>query len=252
MTMVLTEEEAKIQADRDWAKLFDYKMQKELLRFCVYSISLNDAAHNLGHVWDVCRLGRWVSDKLGLDERCTTLVNLGCLLHDIGCRYERVHHHLIGYGLVYELVGRYWPNEFTDEELLTVATAVLEHRSSNPKKPTGLISSIVSVADSGAPDFDKYILRAVQFRLKKGMVSDLITEDVYRHLIEKFGVEGYHWVSYPDIGMDLFKEEWAEFSRLLYDETYTMSRITETYKSIGGTSCALTQSSSCSREESSQ
>lgn len=245
MENALTEEEAKIQADRDWAKLFNYKMQKDLLRYCVYSISLNDIAHNLGHVWDVCALGRQISEKLGLDERCSILVDLGCLLHDMGCRYERVHHHLIGYGLVYELVGKFWPNEFTNEELLTVATAVLEHRSSNPNKPSSIISSIVSVADSGAPDFNKYIRRAVQFRLKKDMSAEHIVEDVYKHLLEKFGVEGYHWKSYPDIGMELFKVEWETFSGLLYDENYTMSRIKETYEAIGGSSCALTQSSSC-------
>lgn len=231
--VILTEEEAKVQADKDWAQLFEYKMQKELLRYCVWSISLNDIAHNLGHVWDVCKLGIWISEELGLDERSAQLVNIGCLLHDIGCRYERKHHHLIGYGLVYELVGRYCPGEFTDEELLTIATAVLEHRSSNPNKPSNLISSIVSVADSGAPDFNKYIRRAVQFRNKK-MPRELLIEEVYKHLLEKFGVEGYHWRSYPDIGLTLFKNEWDDFTKKLYDDKYTMSVIETTYDAIGG------------------
>lgn len=230
----LTEEEAKVQADKDWAQLFGYKMQKDLLRYCVWSISLNDVAHNLGHVWDVCKLGISMAEQLELNERDTMLVNLGCLLHDIGCRYERKHHHLIGYGLVYELIGRYCPGMFTDEELLTVATAVLEHRSSNPNKPTNLISSIVSVADSGTPDFDKYIRRAVQFRMKNNHPPETLVEDTYKHLLEKFGVEGYHWKSYPDVGMTLFKFEWELFTELLYDDKHTLSRIKETYVSLGG------------------
>lgn len=230
MENVITEEEAKVLADADWQKLFNYKMQKDLLRWCVYSISLNDVAHNLGHVRDVCELGKHISEQVGLDERTTMLVYLGCLLHDIGCRYERKHHHLIGYGLVYELVCRYWPGEFNDDELMTVATAVLEHRSSNPNKPTNLVSEIVSVADSGAPDFDKYIRRAVQFRLKNKMDPELLIEDVYKHLLEKFGVEGYHWKSYPDIGMEFFRIEWDNFSAKLYDETLTLERIKETYE----------------------
>lgn len=233
-TIALTLDEAKVQADKDWAQLFGYKMQKDLLRQCVYSISLNDAAHNLGHVWDVCSLGIWISEELGLDERSALLVNVGCLLHDIGCRYERKHHHLIGYGLVYEMLGRYWPGEFSDEELLTIATAVLEHRSSNKEKPSSLISSIVSVADSGAPNFDKYIRRAVQFRIKNNMERGHLVEDVYKHLLDKFGVEGYHWKSYPEIGMTLYKKEWDLFAELLYNDVYTLDRIRDTLDALGG------------------
>lgn len=224
----------RIEQDRDWSKLFNWKIQKELLRYCVWSISQNDIAHNLGHVFDVCSLGKKICGKLGFDERMTLLVYLGCLLHDIGCKYERKHHHLIGYGLTYELIERYWPGEFTDEELLTIATAVLEHRSSNPNKPTNIISSVVSVADSGAPDFDKYIKRAVQFRIKKKLCDDTLKEEVYKHLLEKFGAEGYHWVSYPDIGMELFKDEWDDFTSKLYNEEYTIGRIKEIHKSLKG------------------
>lgn len=224
----------RIEQDRDWTKLFGWKIQKDLLRYCVWSISLNDIAHNLGHVWDVCNLGKRISEHLGLDERNTLLVYIGCLLHDIGCRYERQHHHLIGYGLTYELLNRYCPNQFSDEELLTIATAVLEHRSSNPNKPTNLISSVVSVADSGAPDFDKYIKRAVQFRIKKGLCDDTLKEEVYKHLLEKFGAEGYHWVSYPDLGLEMFKLDWADFTSKLYDETFTLKRIKEIHESLKG------------------
>lgn len=234
MDNVITFDEAKIVADKEWAKLFDYQMQKDLLRYCVYSISLNDIAHNLGHVWDVCSLGKDICDQLGVDERSRMLVYVGCLLHDIGCRYERKHHHLIGYGLVYELVCRYWPGEFSDDELLTIATAVLEHRSSNKNKPSNPISSIVSVADSGAPDFYKYVRRAVQFRLMSNMEGTVLIEETYKHLLEKFGVEGYHWKSYPDIGMELFKAEWDDFSNKLYDEQFTMDCIETTYEQLGG------------------
>lgn len=236
MDNVVTLDEEKVKADGEWARLFDYRIQKDLLRYCVYSISLNDLAHNLGHVMDVCRLGKRICEEIGLDERTTLLVYLGCLLHDIGCKYERKHHHLIGYGLTYELIDRYWPGEFDDDELMTIATAVLEHRSSNKEKPSNLVSSIVSVADSGAPDLNKYIRRALQFRLKHDMDPSLIIEDVYQHLLDKFGVEGYHWKSYPDVGMEMFSREWDDFSKQLYDEEQTISLIKSTYVQLGGSS----------------
>lgn len=231
-TIVL--DEAVVQQDQEWDKLFDYKIQKEFLRHCIYSISLNDAAHNLGHVRDVCSLAKEICGVLHLGERDTLLVYISCLLHDIGCRYERTQHHLIGYGLTYELLNRFWSNEFNEEEMMTIATAVLEHRSSNPHKPTNLISSIVSVADSGAPDFNKYIRRAIQFRLKKGMEKACIVEDVYKHILDKFGIEGYHWKSYPDIGMEFFKKEWDDFSEKMYDEKSALEKIKEIYIFLGG------------------
>jgi exopolyphosphatase/pppGpp-phosphohydrolase len=234
MENILTLDEERVREDQEWARLFDYRIQKEFLRHCIYSISLNDPAHNLGHVKDVCRLGKEICGDLHLGERDTLLVYVACLLHDIGCRYERSQHHLIGYGLTYELLGRLWPDEFNDDEVMTIATAVLEHRSSNHYKPSSLISSIVSVADSGAPDFAKYVRRAVQFRLKKNMEEVHVVEDVYKHLLEKFGAEGYHWKSYPEIGMDFFKKEWDDFSEKLYDEKSTLELIRETYVTLGG------------------
>ena len=74
---VVTLDEEKVQRDADWQKLFDYRIQKELLRYCVYSISLNDPAHNLGHVMDVCKLGKRICEEIGLDDRTTLLVYLG-------------------------------------------------------------------------------------------------------------------------------------------------------------------------------
>lgn len=224
----------KVVADQEWARLFDYRIQKDFLRYCVYSISLNDPAHNLGHVMDVCRLGKEICQEIHLSERDTLLVYTACLLHDIGCKFERSQHHLIGYGLTYELIDRYWSDEFDDDEVMTIATAVLEHRSSSSHKPSSLISSIVSVADTGAPDFAKYVRRAVQFRLKKNMDEVRIVEDVYQHLLEKFGVEGYHWKSYPEIGMEFFKKEWDDFSEKLYDEKTTLELIKSTYVILGG------------------
>lgn len=223
-----------IQRDMDWAKLFNYEVQKDFLRYCIYSISQNDPAHNLGHVWDVCSLGKDICERMGLSDRDRLLVYMGCLLHDIGCKFERKHHHVIGYGLTYELLTRYCPGMFTDDELLTIATAVLEHRSSNKTKPSNLISSVVSVADSGIPDFDLYIKRSLQLRMSQGDDEETLFEEVGKHLINKFGVEGYHWISYPDIGMDFFKHEWEIFSNKLYDDKYAMGKIREMYALLRG------------------
>lgn len=228
---IILDQEA-IDTDSDWARLFNYRVNKDLLRFCIYSISLNDPAHNLGHVFDVCELGTHLCEKMGLDDRTSLQVYLGCLLHDIGCKYDRKTHHLIGYGLTYELLSRYCPGDFTPEETKDIALAVLEHRSSNPNKPSNLVSSLVSIADSGVPSFEKYVKRAIQFRMKDDLSLSTMKENVKHHLLDKFGVQGYHWKSYPDVGMELFKDEWSIFSEKLYSEQIFDNTITEIFKSL--------------------
>lgn len=230
MDNVITLDKERLDLFNTWDNLFDRKLDSEFLSYCIWSNSLNDKAHNLSHIFDVCLLAKQICQKIKLNDRDTLLVYMGALLHDIGCRYERKFHHVIGYGLTYRIIEDYCPAQFRDEEVLKIATAVLEHRSSNKQKPSSLISEIVSVADSGRPNFDKYIGRAVQFRLDNNYGEQELLEETHSHLIEKFGVEGYHWKSYPDIGMEFFKSEWEEFTTCLYDEEYSRKRIKDIFE----------------------
>ncbi|QDB70412.1 putative metal dependent phosphohydrolase [Aeromonas phage CF8] len=204
-------------------KLFEGLVKRDLLVYCTESISMNDPAHHLGHVYDVCQQGKAIAHSLDFHESDMKLVYLACLFHDLGCRFEREFHHLIGYGLTYDLLHRFCRGEFSEQETLIIATAVLEHRSSNKKKPSNRISEVVSVADSGRPEISTYIKRCIQFRLHRGDYRDgedtsKFFGDVKNHLREKFGSTGYHWNSYPDLGMTFFYEEWKNFSYFLQEE----------------------------------
>lgn len=198
--------------------LFEGKVSDDLVYDVVQSIALNDPAHNLGHVYGVCELAKDLCRDNGLSERQTLLVYLGAFLHDIGCRLSRDDHHIVGYGMVYVILDKWCRGMFTPFEVKAIATAVLEHRSSSKQKPSNLISQIVSVADSGEPNVNTYIRRALQFRISRGDLERLdndkikLFEEVKEHLIDKFGSKtGYHWVSYPEIGHVHFKEKWDFF-----------------------------------------
>lgn len=204
-------------------ELFDGAIPRHFLNYCIYSISQNDPAHDLYHVLGVCKTGIQIFDHyqpvFNLTERDKLIVMMACLLHDIGCRYQRKYHHITGHGLVYEYIHKHWPGEFNEQELACIAQCVLEHRSSGRFKPTSFLSEIVSVADTGAPDIDLYISRAIMFRLsgadgEYNRKEDILYE-VERHLIDKFGEEGYHWRNYPEIGRNYFKEEWDLFLQQL-------------------------------------
>lgn len=212
-------------------ELFKRGIKRELIIYCTESISMNDPAHHLGHVYDVCKLGIQIADNMKFTPRQKELVILACLFHDLGCRFERKFHHLIGYGLTYEILHRFCRGEYSDEEILTIATAVLEHRSSNKEKPSTIISEVVSIADSGNPDIHTYIKRCIQFRLHRGDYTPgdnniIFLQEVKDHLHEKFGVNGYHWKSYPDIGLKFFHQEWSNFKYYLQPENeYTFNTL---------------------------
>lgn len=233
--------ELSVQVDyiRKFMFLFqEHDVPMSLIRACVKSIAQNDLAHNLGHVHGVCELASQMAEcRVNKDDQLKVM--LAALFHDLGCRYNRDDHHLISYGLTYQYLAEYWPERFTPDEIKEIAVAVLEHRSSSKGKPTSLISEIVSVADSGKPNIEIYIKRALQFRISRGDLEnkgkDVLFDEVYHHLLEKFESNtGYHWNSYPDIGLMHFKEEWDEFQVLLHPTLviHAMRTISEIYNKL--------------------
>lgn len=208
-----------IEFIRKFVMLFDNELPISLVRACVRSIAQNDLAHNLGHVFSVCKLGEEICDTLKLSKDERMKVRLGCLFHDLGCRYNRDDHHLIAYGLCYTMLEEFWPERFTPDEIKDIAVAVLEHRSSSKGKPSSLISEVVSIADSGKPDIDTYIKRSLQFRISRGDLDGrepvLLFNEVWEHLIDKFGRNGYHWNSYPELGLNFYRDDWDEFTYFL-------------------------------------
>lgn len=215
-----------VQWEKKFYRLFGNYIQKDLLRYCIYSNSLNDPAHQLGHVYDVCERAKEIfnhfQDIEDLTDLDRAIVYHAALMHDLGCRYNRKDHHLIGYGLVYELINRYDPNNFSVDHLRQIAVCVLEHRSSSKKKPSSVLSEIVAIADTGVPDIRLYLKRSLQFRLS-GLDGTYNTDEelfdgCYQHVVEKFGDEGYQWKSYPDIGLSYYAEEWDVFKEILKDK----------------------------------
>ena len=209
--------------EKNFKQLFNNTIQLDLLRWCIYSITLNDPAHQLDHVFDVCVRAKEIFEHFEEIEELTyqdrIIVYHAALMHDLGCRFNRKDHHIIGYGLVYEYITRCCPNQFEPETLRQIALCVLEHRSSNKNKPTTFLSEIISIADTSVPDVKNYLTRALKFRIhgNNGVYEsdkDLINSCI-EHMDEKFGENGYHWKSYPAIGLAYYADEWDQFKRVL-------------------------------------
>lgn len=212
-----------------------------LLSKCIDSIEENDLAHRNDHVLDVCQRGRelyeLLKDDLGLRHSDLKVILHACLMHDLGCKYNRDDHHLIGYGLVYDFYNKYSINvKLTNKELELTAICVMEHRSSNPKPPSNILSEIVSIADTGKPVIDKYLKRTLLYRMSnpkyKGCSEEYLFKDCILHMKKKFDRDGYHWISYPPIGLRIYKKEWDEFTSLLNDEKTLLNKLSSIYNSI--------------------
>lgn len=238
MNYVSPELSTQVEFIRKFKSLFGDTIPLTLVRASVKSIIQNDLAHNLGHVYGVCVLATEMCKEAELSADDTLKVQLAALFHDLGCRYNRDDHHLISYGLTYQFLEEYWPERFTPDEIKEIAVAVLEHRSSSKDKPSSQIAEIVSVADSGKPDIRIYIKRALQFRISRGDLQNkgkqVLFDEVYMHLQEKFGNEGYHWKSYPDVGIQHFREEWIKFQQHLWVncKQFTMELIEDVYNKL--------------------
>ncbi len=199
---------------------------QDLIRYCIYSNGLNDPAHQNDHIYQVCVLGADICNHLELGDDDRAMVLAGCLMHDLGCRYDRKTHHLISYGLAYSFMDNYANGHFSPEEQLKIAHSCLQHRASFKGAFYSTISEIVALADRGMPDFDAYATRAVQFRLGEVSDPDVMVEGVLQHMLEKFTpVEGYAWKTYPLMGKRLFAQEWEEFTNLLLDPNKAAERV---------------------------
>lgn len=219
--------------DKKFGKLFDGLLTQDMIRHGIYSFTFNDAAHDIKHIYYVCKLGFDLCLQSGLNDRDTSLVLAGCFLHDIGCRYDRATHHIISYGMTFTFLDAHAPGHFDAEETLLIAKSCLEHRASNKEGFSSKISELVALADRGIPDFELYAKRAVQFRF--GSVSDdnVMAEEVYAHMLDKFLPEsGYVWDNYPKLGKELFEQEWEVFQSKLLDQELALTIIKEIFAQL--------------------
>ncbi len=158
-----------------------------------------DEAHLIGHADDVCDLA------LKLNKICDEkLVILASYLHDTYNAQERKIHDKLAYAYVLNRDDKFLM-ELSEEELLLVAHAVLEHRASFKGEFFSTLSEIISSADRGLPDLDFIVVRSMKFNHGNA-------KDVYDHIHDKYGTKGY--AKYPKVYQRIFKEELNSFKKL--------------------------------------
>ena len=169
-----------------------------------------DEAHLISHADDVCDLA------LKLNENCDErLVILASYMHDMFNAQERKNHNRLAYDYVLKR-GDNFLMELSEDEILLVAHAVLEHRGNFKGEFFSTLSEIISSADRGLPDLEFIVLRSMKF-------NNADAQDVYEYITSRYGVDGY--ANYPDVYKKFFKKELMEFQKLA--DELTVKRILE-------------------------
>ncbi|AGB07146.1 hypothetical protein [Vibrio phage VP4B] len=219
------------------AQIGGITVDPNILEFCVISNNKNDKAHNLEHVHGVVKLGVELGVKEGYyGTKEMLIIYYGCLMHDLGCRWDRDSHHVESAMLAEDLLTVFEPGSLTEKDIDQVRLCCLEHRSSYAGGPTTPLSTLVAIADRGKPNFPLYVMRAFVFRKTEGLTQHEMVDEVYAHLMDKFSrSNGYNWSSYPNEGLKYFADEWEEFDRLLLRKNVVslVNTYTEQYISTG-------------------
>lgn len=129
--------------------------------------------------------GKLFGDKINLD-----MVEVIAAYHDLGHRIDaKTHEKISAEMLLDDKALKKW---FTDSQILIMYDAVLEHRASVKKEPTNIYGKIVSSADRNT-SIESILRRTYEYsrNLYPVATTDEIVEEAYRHVVEKFGENGY-------------------------------------------------------------
>lgn len=206
-------------------------LPRALIKACYESILHNDPAHNVDHVFNVCRYGlRLTQNNVSTHDR--SIILAGCLMHDLGCRYNRENHHVISFGLAFKMLNEFATDMFDEVDALVVATTCLEHRASWDKPRTSYQADYVALADRGEPNLNEMIRRCIVFRQAEDKTKDVdqMLQEVFEHMQEKCGTDGYMWKSYPGIGWQINQNLIHEICRTVDDRTRLTQAIEQVYK----------------------
>lgn len=144
-----------------------------------------DMAHSGSHVQDVIEKSLEIAKDYNVD---LNMVYTIAAFHDIGLIIDRDRHHIISGEMLFE--DYFIKKFFTLEQLITMKEAVEDHRASSKNPPRSIYGSIVAEADR-SDTMDIVIERSILFRATDSESFESIYPDVYKHIQEKYGENGY-------------------------------------------------------------
>lgn len=147
-----------------------------------------DNGHGLDHIKSVIKYSLEFAEQI--PDINYDMVYIIAAYHDLGRKIDNDTHEKISAQML--LADDALRQFFSDEELKIMAEAVEDHRASLDSEPRSIYGKIVSSADRTIPA-DVIILRSVDYH--KSLYPDISLDenirDAAKHLIKKFGKNGY-------------------------------------------------------------
>ena len=172
----------------------------------IFPLYLNNRDHDINHIkYVINRSLKFASciDNINLD-----MVYTVASYHDVGDSIDRENHEKVSADILEK--DDKLRNYFSESEILIMKEAILDHRASNNKVPRNIYGKIVSSADRNT-NVNDILYRTYEYVLKhRGYLDiDEIINRSYRHIEDKFGVNGYarEKIYFEDEEYDSFLKE---------------------------------------------
>lgn len=159
----------------------------------------NEEGHGIKHIKTVIERSLKFAKEHNAD---LNIAYTTAAYHDIGHYIDRKKHEIISAEIFMKDENiKKW---FTDEQRNIIKEAIEDHRSSSDHKPRSIYGMIVSTADRTIIDIDNTIRRTYSYGKTHyiGLTEEEQIEEVYHHLTEKYGENGYAKVYLEDKEFD--------------------------------------------------
>ena len=182
--------------------------------------SKNEKAHDINHIIYVINHAFSISKNYEVD---LNLIYTIAAFHDIGHHIDKEKHEIISADIMNN--DKVLKEFFSNDELLLIKEAIEDHRASSSRIPRSIYGKIVSAADKNLT-VDIAITRTYLYNRKyfPNLNEEELYEEIYNHLNEKFGKNGYAKIYVKDEAYENFKKELID---LLEKKNDFFEKITE-------------------------
>lgn len=180
--------------------------------------NLNEASHGINHILKV------INKSLKIAQNYDVNINMVYVIaayHDIGHHINKDTHEKISADIM--IKDKKLKEFFSDNELNIIQIAIEDHRASSGIEPRNIYGKIISAADKNM-SVQEAISRTYLYTKKHNpnFTYQEILDEIYRHINDKFGENGYAKVYIKDEEFENFKKEIIE---LLKDKTNFFEKV---------------------------
>ena len=172
----------------------------------------NESGHSFSHIDYVVKRSFKFAEKI--DDININMVYTIAMFHDVAHHIDKKTHEKLSAEILRNCKGL--SDFFSDEEIEIMAQAIEDHRASLDHAPRTIYGKIVSTADRNNT-IEQCFFRSYSFSKKANpnLTENEVFEEAYKHLNNKFGVNGYAKVYLKDEEYDNFL---IEIQKLLSDK----------------------------------